>query len=58
MDRRAQVSAELLIVIAAMAALALFLIDKLNSSAKTLGKKYDTTSDKLSKAIDSIGDGS
>ncbi len=56
MDNRAQVSAELLIVIAAMAALALFLIDKLNSSAKKLGDKYDNTTDNLMKELDKLGD--
>jgi hypothetical protein len=56
MDSRAQVSAELLIVIAAMAALALFLIDKMQASAQKMGKSYDSTTDKLEDAINKLGD--
>jgi len=47
MDDRAQISAELLIILAAMAALALFLIDQLNTTAKDMNESYSSTEDAI-----------
>lgn len=41
MDEWGQISAELLIVLAAMAALALFLVDQLQSSSQSMGARYE-----------------
>ena len=55
MDNRAQISAELLIILAAMAALALFLIDQLNTTAKDMNGSYSSKVDAIKKKIDNMG---
>ena len=55
MDNRAQISAELLIILAAMAALALFLIDQLNTTAKDMNESYSSKVDAIKEKIDSMG---
>lgn len=55
MDDRAQISAELLIILAAMAALALFLIDQLNATAKDMNESYSTKISDIKDKIDSMG---
>jgi len=55
MDDRAQISAELLIVLAAMAALALFLIDQLNSTAADMNESYSSKIGAIKEKIDSMG---
>ena len=54
MDRRGQVSAELLIVIAIMAALALLLAQQLTGSAKDLNKTYSSKISDINKLVNSI----
>lgn len=54
MDRRGQVSAELLIVIAIMAALALLLAQQLTGSAKDLNKTYSRKISDINKLVNSI----
>jgi len=55
MDDRAQISAELMIVLAAMAALALFLIDQLNTTAKDMNESYSTKINEIKNKIDNLG---
>ncbi len=55
MDDRAQISAELLIILAAMAALALFLIDQLNSTAADMNESYSSKIGAIKEKIDSMG---
>ena len=51
-DDRGQVSAELLIVLAAMAALALFLWQMLSSSAQSMGSTYERKIEELNKLVE------
>ena len=55
MDDRAQISAELLIILAAMAALALFLIDQLNSTAADMNESYSSKIGTIKEKIDNMG---
>ncbi|MDN5358817.1 MAG: hypothetical protein PWP76_660 [Candidatus Diapherotrites archaeon] len=55
MDDRAQISAELLIILAAMAALALFLIDQLNTTATEMNETYSTKISEIEKKIENMG---
>jgi len=57
MDNRAQISAELLIILAAMAALALFLIDQLNTTAKDMNESYSSKVDAIKEKINNMGSG-
>jgi len=43
-----------MIVLAAVAALALFLIDQLNTTAKEMGETLSTTSNKIQSKIESM----
>ncbi len=57
MDDRAQISAELLIILAAMAALALFLIDQLNSTASDMNAAYNSKIGAIKEKINKLGSG-
>ncbi|MEK6954438.1 MAG: hypothetical protein AABX01_05490 [Candidatus Micrarchaeota archaeon] len=54
-EEKGQVSAEMLIIIAAMIAVALVLVSQLQSSAKTGAKNLDAKTDKAWSEIDKIG---
>ena len=55
MDNRAQISAELIIVIAAVLAIALILIKTLGSTSKTAAGKLNSSADKLMQEIEELG---
>lgn len=55
MDNRGQISAELLIVLAAMAALALFLVDQLNATAKEAEGVYTDKTDSIFSKLEDMG---
>ncbi len=54
MDECGQISAELLIVLAAMAALALFLVNQLQSSSQSMGAKYEKRIEELNKELEKL----
>jgi len=53
-DECGQISAELLIVLAAMAALALFLVNQLQSSSQSMGAKYEKRIEELNKELEKL----
>ena len=55
MDEVGQISAELMIILAAMAALALFLIDQLNTTAEDMNESYSTKISEIGKKIENMG---
>ena len=57
MDDRAQISAELLIILAAMAALALFLIDQLYATASDMNATYNSKIGAIKEKINKLGSG-
>ncbi len=57
MDERGQISAELLIVLAAMAALALFLVSQLQSGAEKMGGAYEERIENLEEELKKLESG-
>lgn len=55
MDQKGQVSAEMLIIIAALIGVAIVLIGQLQNSAKTGAKNLGEKTDKAWDAVDKIG---
>ena len=55
MDEVGQISAELMIILAAMAALALFLIDQLNTTAEDMNESYSTKISEIGEKIENMG---
>ena len=55
MDEAGQISAELMIILAAMAALALFLIDQLNTTAEDMNELYSTRMSDVGEKPGNIG---
>ena len=55
MDEAGQISAELMIILAAMAALALFLIDQLNTTAEDMNESYSTKISEIGEKIENMG---
>lgn len=53
-DRKAQISAEMIIVLAALLAVAIVLITKLSGSSKQAAEKIDTKTNDLMTQIDDI----
>ncbi|NPA86996.1 MAG: hypothetical protein GXO00_03225 [Candidatus Diapherotrites archaeon] len=51
---RSQVSAELLIVIAVLAALAVYVFTQMQSSAEAMGAKYEEATGELNDIIDQM----
>ena len=51
---RSQVSAELLIVIAALAALAVYVFNSMQASSKRLAKRYESAEKNMEKIIDEL----
>jgi len=55
MDEVGQISAELMIILAAMAALALFLIDQLNTTAEDMNELYSASMSDVGEKIKNMG---
>ncbi len=55
---RSQVSAELLIVIAALAALAVYVFNQMRTSSKKLASKYESAEQSIEDTIDELMSGS
>lgn len=56
MDDRAQISAELIIILAAIVSVAFVLIQNLSNTSKDAAKKFSSKSEDLLKEIDKITD--
>ncbi len=54
MDERAQISVELIVVLAAVVALVLILVSRLQATGTDAAKKFDTKVDDIFKEIDKI----
>lgn len=54
MDNKAQISVEMIIIMAALVAMAMFLLSSLNNTAKLSTEKLDTKTTDLLTAIDRI----
>ena len=54
MDNKAQLSAELLIIMAAIVAVAIIFVSSISSSAKSFDSKYDSTAKKAATAVGKI----
>lgn len=53
-DKKAQISAEMIIVLAALLAVAIILVTKLSSTSKQAAEKIDTKTEELLERIEDI----